>query len=304
MFKIGRAPRNEIVEACYHIIHRGNNRENIFETAQDKNVFAGALRVLLKKYDCMLLAFVIMRNHYHLLLRRLNDPVYKFMHQLDVRYAQYYTRERRRSGHVLECRYKAFIVLDDDYLLSVLRYIHQNPVRAKVVDRVVDYFWSSDVYYRKGKPGFISPDFILDILSSNRQKAIDKYINLMDLPLKEEERNVLFPHLNQKETESLNQSTQLQHAESNMTFKNQQQQTAQCKKEIQSYDQIDLDALLIQCCPSKDEFELIKAGCRYRFLKSIKSTYARQARDAGYSLQEIGDNISLSVSGVWSLINN
>lgn len=247
----------------------------------------------------MLLAFVIMRNHYHLLLRRLNDPVYKFMHQLDVRYAQYYTRERKRSGHVLECRYKAFIVLDDDYLLSVLRYIHQNPVRAKVVERVNDYFWSSDIYYRKGKPGFIDPDFILDILSSSRQQAVDKYINLMDLPLKEEERNGLFPHLNQKEMETLIPSTQLQHA-----FKNQQRLIAQRNNEIQSNDQINLDLLLIQCCPSKDEFELIKAGCRYRFLKSIKSAYVRQARDVGYSLQEIGDNISLSVSGVWSLINN
>ncbi len=305
MFKIGRAPRNEFAGACYHIMHRGNNRENIFETAQDKNVFTGALRVLLQKYDCMLLAYVIMSNHYHLLLRRLNDPVNKFMHQLDVRYAQYYTRERRRSGHVLECRYKAYLVLDDDYLLSVLRYIHQNPVQAQIVKWVNDYFWSSDVYYRKGKPGFVDPDFILDVLSDNRQKAVDKYIKLMDLPLKEEEKKGLFPNINQRtEMETLNQTTQLQQAEFDITLESQQQPSTNFQNEIQAYDHIDLDAILIQCCSGEAEFKSIKAGCRSRLLTSIKAAYARQARDAGYTLQEIGDNISLSDAGVWSLLNN
>lgn len=124
-------------------------------------------------------AYVVMLNHYHLAISVGEISLSSIMHRINSNFGRYYNREFSRSGHVFEGRYKAIPVMDDAYFLTVIRYIYQNPVRAGICDRVGEYPWSSDPEYWGKRVGFVKTDFLLGILGSNRQMALQEYAILM-----------------------------------------------------------------------------------------------------------------------------
>ncbi len=136
---MGRGPRIEYEGAIYHVIQRGTNREYIFaEHRWKKNLLQEIIKSI--EVDQMdLFAFVIMGIHYHLALRTAHTPLSKIMHRMNSNFGRYYNRDRSRTGSVFEGRYKAFPIENENYLLSVIRYIHRNPVRAGICSSVDEY---------------------------------------------------------------------------------------------------------------------------------------------------------------------
>jgi putative transposase len=142
-----RKPRLEIQGGLYHIITRGNNRQLIFGSDDDYRRFLLQLANQKARLPFYLYAYCLMPNHIHLLVERQEDSISRVMQRLLTAYSQYHNRRYRKSGHLLQGRYKAILCQSDQYLAELVRYIHLNPVRAKMVRRAQDFPYSSHRAY-------------------------------------------------------------------------------------------------------------------------------------------------------------
>ncbi len=147
-------------ENCfYHITSRGNGRQKIFISDADYQQFMHYLLHAKEKYNFYLYAFVFMGNHYHLLLETTQPNLARIMHYINSSYTTYYNVKRHKSGHLFHGRYKSILVDKDSYLLELTRYIHLNPVRAKLVAKPEGYKWTSyHGYIKKGGDGYIDKE--------------------------------------------------------------------------------------------------------------------------------------------------
>lgn len=172
--------RVQPIGGIYHIIQRGNNRNSIFREEIDKGYFIK----LLKKYKLGLgykvYGFVLMDNHYHLILQTLGEKLQNVMHRINLSYSRFFNNKYERLGHTFQGRYKSILVQDEKYLLSLLRYIHQNPIKANLCNNLKDYRWSSDYYYRTNYRCWVDIDLILNMLSSDRKQAMILYREFID----------------------------------------------------------------------------------------------------------------------------
>lgn len=166
--------------AIYHVYQRGNNKDFIFQSPFYKNFFIKQLEEYTKRFDYQVLAYVIMNNHYHLLIKTNKDPITRIMFNINNVTSKFLNRELNRSGHIYESRYKCKIVENHAYLLWLLRYIHRNPIRAGLCSNMKNYKWCSHVFYNYNLNDFIDTNYILSILSSNRSMAIKQYLKLMN----------------------------------------------------------------------------------------------------------------------------
>ncbi len=120
--------RIEFPGAYYHVMQRGNNRERIFRKNSDKSCYLDNLAELRDNFQFQLFGYVLMDNHYHLLLRTGEEPLNKIMFRQNMFYSRYFNKAHKRSGHLYGDRYKASLIQDERYLFAVLRYIHLNSV--------------------------------------------------------------------------------------------------------------------------------------------------------------------------------
>ncbi len=127
----------------YHVIARGNNRQDVFFDDGDYLAFLKALGDLKERKRFELYGYCLMRNHFHLLLRPRHTSVSRIMQSLLVSHTQRYHRFHHSGGHVWQGRFKSPVIQEDDHLLAVLRYIEANPLRAHVVEDAGNYRWSS-----------------------------------------------------------------------------------------------------------------------------------------------------------------
>lgn len=279
---MSRKPRIDVIGGVYHVIQRGNNREYIFQI----DVYKNYMFELIKEYrDVMqfeIYGFVFMDNHYHIIIKTFSTPLNKIMHRVNTKFSKYYNIRNKRTGHVFENRYKSILVKDDKYLLSLLRYIHQNPVRARMCKSVSNYLWSSDYYYRNNKiDEGVDIDFILDMFSKDRLKALNEYRKFMDEDYMEEE--AIFEKsdfLGALEDEDLN-----------------------IEKERKEDKRISLDDILYEVCKDEMIYKNIKGASRKRMLKKHKCEYIKLALESNYTMDEIGNNIGISAAAVCKLIN-
>jgi putative transposase len=127
-----------------HIIQRGNNRQACFATAEDFQCYLGWLKEYADATGCRIHAFVLMTNHVHLLLSAdKTNSAAELMKRLGQRYVQYFNRAYLRSGTLWEGRFRSALIQDEAYLLSCMRYIELNPLRASMVSFPDQYLWSS-----------------------------------------------------------------------------------------------------------------------------------------------------------------
>lgn len=164
--------------STYHIVQRGNERKKIFRNAGDKSRFLETLGRTREKYHFLLYAYCLMDNHVHLLLNDNGNDISMLMKSINVSYVSYFNRVYQRCGHLFQDRFKSELVKDDRYLLEVSRYIHNNPVKAKIVERPDQFEWSSyNIYLGKIEDylGLIDTKMILNYFSSNLQKAASEY---------------------------------------------------------------------------------------------------------------------------------
>lgn len=124
-------------------MERGIRRQAIYLEEGDFQVFLSIMKNGLEKYGCILHAYCLMTNHFHLLLETSENDVAKYMKYLASSYAIYFNRKYAYQGHLFEGRYKACLVADDAYFLQTSRYIHLNPSKAGIVEYPEDYRWSS-----------------------------------------------------------------------------------------------------------------------------------------------------------------
>jgi len=170
---MARPLRIEYAGAVYHATARGNERRAIFRDAKDCEKFLAGLGDICQRFDVVIHGYVLMRNHYHLLMETPRPNLARAMHYLNATYTGYFNRRHRRIGHLLQGRYKAFLIEKDRYLLAVSRYIHLNPVRAGITDKPEGYQWSSYPEYigRSKKRGWLACEWILGQYAKQRTEA-------------------------------------------------------------------------------------------------------------------------------------
>ncbi len=179
VIEVPRKPRIHYFGALYHVIVRGNNKAHIFEKEEEKENYTDIIKLYKKKYHFLVYAYCIMDNHAHLLIEVGDIKLSKVMQSIQQVYTQGYNKKHGRTGHVFEQRYKAFLCDKDNYLLELVRYIHQNPVKANI-PKAITYKWSSHNEYI-GQPDFTDTGFVLSLFSEKKSMAIKRYLEFMNL---------------------------------------------------------------------------------------------------------------------------
>lgn len=187
---MARPLRIEYEGAVYHVTARGNERKNIFFSKSDYNKFLDYLAESKKKFKIIVHCYVLMGNHYHLILETPEANLSKMMHYVNGSYTSYINVKRKRSGHLFQGRYKSILVDRDNYLLQLSRYIHLNPVRAKMSERPEEYPYSSyGVYILTRKDDLITTDLILELTKSSRGSERQTYKLFVDAAIGKENDN-------------------------------------------------------------------------------------------------------------------
>jgi len=160
----------------YHVTLRGNHRQDIFFTPDDRRLLTCIIREILVACDAQLHAYCYMTNHVHALLQVSETPLSRIMLLIAGRYARAVQSRLQTTGHLFEKRYHALLVDADEYLLTLLRYIHLNPVRANLAASPDDYPWSSHhAYLGDRSEPWVTTGFALRMLDTDRRRAIAAY---------------------------------------------------------------------------------------------------------------------------------
>lgn len=141
MPRLGRV-RSET--GVYHVMMRGNNKEVIFKDSEDKKKYIFVMFDVLSLTNAKIHTYCLMDNHVHILVEEADEePIGTIIKRISVRYVHWYNRKYKRIGHLFQGRFKSEVVLDECYYKTVMRYIHQNPVKAGMVKKAEHYCWSS-----------------------------------------------------------------------------------------------------------------------------------------------------------------
>lgn len=160
--------RSEV--GIYHLIIRGINKQNIFEDAKDRQKFIEKLGYYKVISGYLVYGYCLMDNHIHLLLGEGKEMIGKVIQRISSSYVRWYNQKYDRCGHLFQERFKSEAVEDEAYFLTVLRYIHQNPIKAGVTRTLDVYPWSSYLQY-VSTPEMVDVDFALGIFSDNQEIA-------------------------------------------------------------------------------------------------------------------------------------
>ena len=179
---MGRPLRIEYPGAFYHITSRGNERKDIFLDDFDRKKFLEILADYHERYEINIHCFMLMSNHYHLVFETAKANLLKVMHGINSGYTLYFNRKYGRVGHLFQGRYKGILVDKDSYLLELSRYVHRNPVRAGIVRRAEDYYWSSYPGYlwKRKQQKWIDYSLILSQFGSNDRENRNSYKAFVD----------------------------------------------------------------------------------------------------------------------------
>lgn len=169
---MARPLRLEFPNALYHVTSRGNERRAIFRTIADRLMFLKFLGQAAKRFGWSISAWVLMTNHFHLVIKTPEPNLSQGMHWLNGSYAGWFNQKYKRSGHLFGTRFKSSVVESETYFTRLLRYVVLNPVRAGMVERPEDYRWSS---YRATAGLEIAPDW-MDVDSALNAFAPDKLV--------------------------------------------------------------------------------------------------------------------------------
>lgn len=178
---MARKTRIEVEGGLYHLITRGNDRRDIFHSRVDHDKFLQILMAQKGHLPFYLYAYCLMTNHIHLLIERRTDDIGRIMHRVLTAYTHYYNRRYKKSGHLLQGRYKAVLCQSETYLTTLVRYIHLSPVRANMVSRAVDYPFSSHRAYLGLDPaGPLDVDPVLRHFGSRKAEARKHFSAFVD----------------------------------------------------------------------------------------------------------------------------
>lgn len=161
-----RSPRKRSVSGIYHVMSRGIDKRDIFLSENDFAKFIEILEKTQQKKPFTLYAYCLMINHFHLLIQPHDEDLGACMQQITSTYALYHNAAHQRFGHLFQNRFKSEPINDDAHFLTVLRYIHQNPIKAGIVKRIKTYLWTSFHEYL-GCARIVDTGFAQKMLGSN-----------------------------------------------------------------------------------------------------------------------------------------
>ena len=190
---MARLPRFFAEGEVQHVIQRGNNREPTFASEQDVVFYLDCLRRASQEHALLIHAYVLMTNHVHLLATPEHEQsLPKTMQSVGRRYVQYFNYAHRRSGTLWEGRYRATPVQAEAYLLTCMRYIELNPVRAGMVGHPADYPWSSYRVNAQGElDGLISPHELYRRLARSPQERLSAYRQLFRVQIAKDDLDAI-----------------------------------------------------------------------------------------------------------------
>ena len=179
-------PRHQRIRSrsgYYHVMIRGNEKKAIFSDDEDRLRFIEILHDKKHESAFLLHAFCLMDNHVHLMLQEKVNDIATIMKRINISYVHYFNKKYNREGHLFQDRFKSEIIEDESYALALIRYIHQNPVKAGLVKLAEEYKWSSYPGYLNENHHFakaLDMDMILGLFSEDRsiaKKQFKNYIN-------------------------------------------------------------------------------------------------------------------------------
>jgi putative transposase len=280
-----RAERGSCIDGIYHVYQRANNRDYFFSKDEAKGMIIHIIKEFKIKFDFELLGFVIMDNHYHFIIKVNKDPLDLIMFHINNVLVRYVNKDLKRTGHVFETRYKSKRVEDDRYLLWLLRYIHRNPVRAKMVAKVDDYKWCSHYFYKNALDNMVNTNFILSILSNKKAQAVEKYMKLVNANGDDENE--------QEDYEIMKGILAKFNINSNIEI----------ISTVESMNRMKLNEIDKQIFTDEKQRALIFNRSKQRMLTSIKLTFIKVALSYKYTYQEIADYLETSESTVRSILS-
>ena len=175
-----RLPRLHVPGGCYHVILRGNHREALFGSDHDRIVLNDIVAEVLDQQQARIHSFCWMTNHLPALIQIGSSPLGAVMQRIARRYSRYRHRQLHTTGHLFERRYRAWVVDMDAYFIALVRYIHLNPVKARMVKHVDDYRWSSHrAYQGEATIPWLTTDFGLSLLGPTVEVARRNYRKLI-----------------------------------------------------------------------------------------------------------------------------
>ena len=183
-----RKPRFHLADVPVHVVQRGNNRDPIFFNDSDHQTYLTWLKEAAQRYLCDIHAYVLMTNHVHILATpKENESISRMMQYLGRKYVPYINRAYGRSGTLWEGRYRDSLVQDEKYLLTCMRYIELNPVRANMVRTASAYHWSSYTCNASGRKNeLITPHRIYVALGKDELSRRFAYREIFDHYMEEE----------------------------------------------------------------------------------------------------------------------
>lgn len=263
---MGRKPRRVSKGALYHIVQRGNNRNYVYENITDKNCF---LRLLVESKEVgryRILYYVLMDNHYHLILESGEVPYWKGLQWLNTTYSKYYNKKYNRSGGIYEGRYSAWEIGDTRHYYQLLKYIAENPVKAGIVKKPRDYRWSAHPDIIASRNQIVDVARTLSYFPGPLSKAKAEYIDLI-----EHERTIKSDYglVPTKDEQKLKDA---------------------------------LDFILSTFSFPEQVVENIRQGRKATKVKTERDQFIAAAYQAGFSVREIAEYLSLSYEGVRKII--
>ena len=259
---MGRYPRVIVQGGIYHLIQRGNNKRYIFSDTRDKHHFLKILTDLIELLDFSLLYYVLMDNHYHLIIQTGINPysasISQIMHKLNLTYARYYNKRYSQVGTIYGSRYTGKLVLDDQHLFRLIRYLAYNPVQAGMVKCPAEYRWSAHPAIRNNLSTRVDTEKVLAYYGKDFIQARNRYIAFI------EEAS---PHLFSRE-----EIEEREH------------------QQIPEY----LNCLLESCGLSESIVRMIRSGHCSTVVKIQRNLFISAAWEAGYRRKDIAEFLSLS----------
>ncbi len=169
---MSRKPRIHYPGAFYHVILRGNGGQDIFYAKADRSRLYLLFQEGVQRYGHRIHSFCLMSNHLHLVVQVSHIPLSKILQNISFRYTRYINKRKKRIGHLFQGRYKAILIDADSYLLELVRYIHNNPLRAGLATKPEQYQWSSHrAYLGREAIAWLSTDFVLSQFGEKEGKA-------------------------------------------------------------------------------------------------------------------------------------
>ena len=172
-----RRKRSDAPNTIHHVIQRGNNRNYIYEDTQDKREFLSILSTAITKFDAVLLQYVLMDNHYHLLIRLGDQPLLIIIWFLNRSYSLYYNKRYNRIGTIYGGRYKSYLLSETEKFFSTVRYIVRNPVKAGLSATPAEYRWSGHASVFTHQPRLIDKAALLAYFSLRSSIAKKRPLN-------------------------------------------------------------------------------------------------------------------------------